>query len=105
MEERIMRKSTIILVVFLLSFIFSLTAFADCRGCCSWHGGVCCIDGVTMCCDGSPLSSKCRAKGCNKCYGYRPDKLLFDTVDGEICWDELQETEIIKTLPDIKTDA
>lgn len=37
------------------------------RGCCSGHGGVVCIDGVTKCRDGSPLSDKCKSKGCNKC--------------------------------------
>lgn len=42
-------------------------AFADCRGCCSGHGGVVCVDGKTRCKDGTGLSSKCRAKKCNKC--------------------------------------
>ncbi len=57
-------------LLFLILFIFSLTAqtsHADCRGCCSRHGGVACIDNITKCRDGSDLSSKCRAKGCNKC--------------------------------------
>lgn len=62
--------------LFTLSLFFALffvnQAYADCRGCCSWHGGVCCIDGVTMCCDGTTLSAKCTAKGCNKCYGAFP---------------------------------
>lgn len=40
---------------------------ADCRGCCSRHGGVVCENGVTKCRDGTPLSAKCAAKGCNKC--------------------------------------
>jgi len=36
-----------------------------CGGCCSWHGGVVCLDnGKTGCGDGSPLSSTCRSKGC-----------------------------------------
>lgn len=42
-------------------------ARADCRGCCSSHGGIVCVDGVTRCKDGSPLSEKCESKGCDKC--------------------------------------
>ncbi len=41
--------------------------WADCGGCCSGHGGVCCIDGVSKCCDGSWLSSRCRWKRCDVC--------------------------------------
>jgi hypothetical protein len=41
---------------------------ADCRGCCSRHGGVVCENGVTKCRDGTPLSAKCSSKGCNKCF-------------------------------------
>lgn len=52
-----------------LLFLCLLTGylFADCRGCCSHHGGVVCRDGVTMCADGTPLSTKCASKGCNVC--------------------------------------
>ena len=52
----------------ILCIFYSGYSFADCRGCCSHHGGVVCGDGVTMCADGTSLSAKCRAKGCNKCY-------------------------------------
>ncbi|MFC1488830.1 DNA/RNA non-specific endonuclease [Thermodesulfobacteriota bacterium] len=56
----------------LISILLTITAttiplYAGCRGCCSHHGGVVCINGVTKCRDGSPLSQKCATKGCNKC--------------------------------------
>lgn len=40
---------------------------SDCTGCCSYHGGVCCNGGTTMCCDGTSLSQTCVSKGCNQC--------------------------------------
>ncbi|MDM8523401.1 hypothetical protein QUF80_08515 [Desulfococcaceae bacterium HSG8] len=43
------------------------TAYAgdcNCRGCCSGHGGVICVNGFTMCADGTSLSSTCINKGC-----------------------------------------
>ncbi len=58
-----------ILTLSLIIFLFTATAHADCRGCCSRHGGVVCADGVTQCKDGSPLSAKCKAKSCSKCEG------------------------------------
>ena len=65
-----MKKSTLLISI-LLSITFltvsTVSSYADCRGCCSSHGGVDCIDGVTKCRDGSPLSVKCKSKGCNKC--------------------------------------
>jgi len=39
----------------------------NCRGCCNGHGGIVCADGVTRCVDGTPLSDKCRNKGCSVC--------------------------------------
>lgn len=55
-------------VLFLITLmIFNLNVWADCRGCCSHHGGVTCSGGITECRDGTPLSSKCMAKGCEKC--------------------------------------
>lgn len=51
----------------ILLTIYSMTIWADCRGCCSHHGGVTCNSGITMCRDGSYLSQKCEAKSCNKC--------------------------------------
>jgi len=56
--------------VFVFFFVFLImadTAHADCRGCCSRHGGVVCEEGVTQCADGTPLSATCRAKGCSVC--------------------------------------
>ncbi len=41
--------------------------YADCQGCCSSHGGVVCRNGVTMCADGTSLSTTCRNKGCVDC--------------------------------------
>jgi endonuclease G, mitochondrial len=61
-----MRKLLLFTAILTIS-LFTSTAFADCRGCCSRHGGVICVDGITQCRDGSPLSSKCKSKGCNKC--------------------------------------
>ena len=51
----------------LIPFLLNSLAHADCTGCCSYHGGVVCSGGVTKCSDGSALSSKCLAKGCNRC--------------------------------------
>lgn len=61
--------------LFLLFFITLLvagSARADCRGCCARHGGVVCVGGITQCADGTPLSKKCRAKGCTKCGATAP---------------------------------
>jgi len=55
------------LFAILLFAAFAMNASADCRGCCSHHGGVRCIKGETKCADGIPLSWKCQSKGCNKC--------------------------------------
>jgi len=63
-----MRKIITCLVLALVVSI-SFTASADCRGCCSRHKGVVCVEGKTQCKDGSPLSDKCRLKGCSKCEG------------------------------------
>ena len=41
--------------------LYSLHRLRWKQGC----GGVCCIDGVTMCCDGTSLSDTCKAKGCD----------------------------------------
>lgn len=49
--------------------IFYNVALADCTGCCSYHGGVCCISGETKCCDGTSLSDTCKEKGCDVCGG------------------------------------
>lgn len=59
--------NSVILVAFCVG-----TATADCRGCCSHHGGVVCRDGITQCADGTPLSATCRAKGCTRCADATP---------------------------------
>ena len=67
--NRILKKLTL-LISLLVTLALSSTivsTYADCRGCCSRHGGVDCINGVTTCRDGSTLSKKCLAKDCNKC--------------------------------------
>ena len=58
-------KLVVILVVFILSA--SQEVSADCRGCCSYHGGVVCENDITQCADGTPLSITCVNKGCNLC--------------------------------------
>ncbi|MFC1814501.1 DNA/RNA non-specific endonuclease [Thermodesulfobacteriota bacterium] len=62
-----MKKLTLFIFILLIFSLLTATSYADCRGCCSRHGGVDCIDGATKCRDGSPLSQKCLAKDCNKC--------------------------------------
>ena len=63
-----MKKLTLVLITILIAVLtVTVSVKADCRGCCSRHGGVECADGVTKCRDGSPLSSTCSAKGCDKC--------------------------------------
>lgn len=60
-------KKIVFLIISFLTLNLTALSYADCRGCCSRHGGVVCIDSITQCRDGSPLSSKCISKGCNKC--------------------------------------
>ena len=67
-----MKKLILLISILLLITVSTSPSFADCRGCCSRHGGVDCIDGVTKCRDGSPLSQKCKAKDCNKCGSVSP---------------------------------
>ncbi len=62
-----MKKLAVLLSFFITISFITMSAYADCRGCCSRNEGVVCVDGVTKCRDGSPLSSKCKSKGCNKC--------------------------------------
>lgn len=74
MNQKIKTISTIIIILFILSFILSPSIEAR-SGCCSWHGGVCtyqCPDGINMgykCCDGTSLSVKC-APYYSKCPPY-----------------------------------
>ena len=62
-----MKKLTLLILILLTISLLTSPVYADCRGCCSRHGGVDCINGVTKCRDGTPLSQKCLAKDCNKC--------------------------------------
>ena len=59
-------------IVLLAILSVASAAYANCQGCCSNHGGVTCQNGVTMCADGTPLSSTCKAKGCNECGSPNP---------------------------------
>jgi endonuclease/exonuclease/phosphatase family metal-dependent hydrolase len=61
-----MKKLRLLLLTFIFLYAQSLSA-ADCRGCCSHNGGVICVDGVTVCADGTALSAKCTEKGCSIC--------------------------------------
>jgi hypothetical protein len=57
-----------------LTLLACLLLFQDklgCSGCCSHHGGIACINGVTRCKDGTPLSSKCTT--CNACGSQTPN--------------------------------
>jgi len=65
------KKFIIYTLLIIINFIFihpKPTIYANCRGCCSHHGGVVCNNGITICGDGSSLSYKCQSKGCNKCF-------------------------------------
>jgi hypothetical protein len=56
------------ILVLLLFIVFTATnSYADCRGCCSGSDGIVCNNGVTECVDGTPLSEKCKNKGCSAC--------------------------------------
>ncbi|MEA1967876.1 MAG: endonuclease/exonuclease/phosphatase family protein [Thermodesulfobacteriota bacterium] len=83
-----------ILSLFIIIFVFPAVAYSDCRGCCSGHGGVVCIDNVTQCDDGSPLSEKCKEKGCNQCSDniIPPDPKYPDPVLPEQIVDENSNT-------------
>lgn len=60
------RKISVASVVVFLC-LTPIQALADCRGCCSGHGGLICIDGVTQCVNDTPLSQTCLDKECNIC--------------------------------------
>jgi len=62
---KLIPKSLLLLTIFYVTLPNNLRA--DCTGCCSSHGGVVCIGGVTMCKDETPLSDTCSSKGCNEC--------------------------------------
>ena len=64
-----MKKHLLLIAAFCLvgSLFPAPPIHADCRGCCHGHGGVVCLDGLTACADGTPLSEKCTSRGCTKC--------------------------------------
>ncbi len=62
-----MKKLTVSIFAVALIFVMVGTIHADCRGCCSRSGGVTCQNGITICADGTQLSEKCIAKGCDVC--------------------------------------
>ena len=66
MMSRVIR---VVLGLFFIYLLISGEASADCRGCCSRHGGVVCGEDGVQCADGSPLSARCQAKACNPCEG------------------------------------
>lgn len=76
-----MKKKLLIFLSILTLLFFTLFPIDNAearRGCCSWHGGVCsvrCCDGSIgyICCDGTPLSSKC-APYYQQCGVCRPDE-------------------------------
>lgn len=79
-KENRLQKVTLLFFVslFNLSVVIS-SSFADCRGCCSGHGGLKCVNGVTICVDGTPLSENCLNKGCDIC-GDNNASLVSDTI-------------------------
>ncbi len=63
-----MRKKFItVLLIFIVFFGFAGVSLSDCGGCCSRHGGVWCVNGITKCRDGTSISDTCRTKGCSAC--------------------------------------
>jgi hypothetical protein len=72
MKTQIYRYVKIVIFSIMIISLITQVASANCQGCCSHHGGVICIDGVTKCADGTSLSAVCSSKGCNKCVGVKP---------------------------------
>jgi len=66
-----MKISLLLLILVFTCFLMPERSLSDCQDCCSRHGDVTCNNGETRCRDGSALSAKCRAKGCNVCSGYK----------------------------------
>jgi phosphatidylserine/phosphatidylglycerophosphate/cardiolipin synthase-like enzyme len=64
MKKTVFMMTVMTALMFLFSASFS--AQSDCRGCCSWHGGVICKDGKKQCEDGTALSDIC-GEECGKC--------------------------------------
>jgi len=85
------------LFIFILLTIALLTApvYADCRGCCSRHGGVICVDGITKCRDGTPLSTKCQSKGCDK---FKEDPEILEIIHIRFNLSELIQYQPVSAL-------
>lgn len=69
------KKLSAFIIVCVLTGLVYGNAYADCNcnGCCTSNGGVVCRNGVTMCADGTSLSSacisqRCTAEWCSGCY-------------------------------------
>ena len=80
------RSGAVLTLVFLILaclLSFYQTAGADCQGCCSGHGGVCCKNGLTQCCDDTPLSDACKNKQCDTCAIFQDvptDHWAYDSI-------------------------
>jgi endonuclease I len=61
-------------VIIILLYSISTSAYANCNGCCTSHGGVICLSGVTICKDETPLSRKCLKNKCYACGNYVKNK-------------------------------
>ncbi|MGA1869167.1 MAG: hypothetical protein ACMUJM_11555 [bacterium] len=78
------KKYVLICYIIILTCLFySKKASGNCQGCCSWHSGVVCRNGVTEYADGTPLSSTCEAKGCDACIEDSESSLIFTNDDSE----------------------
>ena len=69
-------------LIFLI-FTISYNAWSDCRGCCSGHQGAICSNNITQCGDGTSLSNKCEARGCNKCLAKPAPEKKINTYNRE----------------------
>jgi len=58
-----MKRLYLLVVTVCLACFLCTDTHADCRGCCGGHGGIICIDGVTVCADGPSTAESKRPKG------------------------------------------
>ena len=90
-----MKKLAIFLITLFIISLFTSTTFADCRGCCSRHGGVVCVDGITKCRDGTLLSPKCQSKGCDK---FKEDPEILEIIHIRFNLSELIQYQPVSAL-------
>ncbi len=95
-----MKKLILPIFILLTFYLPASPVYADCRGCCSPHGGVLCADGITECHDGTFLSSKCQSKGCDKC-----DTVTGKSTSSKIKLPVQQEREISSSVRMPNTNA